>query len=80
MTNEQALTLVIDYLAEQFEREQSGLSEKTNLFEDIGLDSIDALDMLGMLDKDYGVPVVEEEVETLVTIGDVVDYIVRHSF
>jgi acyl carrier protein len=50
---------------------------EANLFADLALDSIDALDMVGMLEARLDIEVREEDLKTIRTVLDVVDYICR---
>jgi acyl carrier protein len=43
--------------------------------DDLALDSIDALDMVGMLEARLGIEVREEDLKAIRTVRDVVDYI-----
>ena len=48
---------------------------EANLFNDLALDSIDALDMVGVLEARLGIEVREEDLKAIRTVRDVVDYI-----
>jgi len=48
---------------------------EANLFDDLAFDSIDALDMVGMLEARLGIEVREEDLKAIRTVRDVVDYI-----
>ena len=50
---------------------------EANLFADLALDSIDALDMVGMLEARLDIEVREEDLKTIRTVRDVVDDICR---
>lgn len=45
-------------------------------FADLGIDSLDVIEMLFEAEEEYGVRFSDEAARTLVTIGDVVAYIV----
>lgn len=78
MDQQQAYDIVAEYLAEQFEIEASKIHPKAKLFKDLGLDSIDALDMIVLLESDYNMSVDEDELKKLRTVQDIVDYILTH--
>jgi acyl carrier protein len=48
------------------------------MFEDLGLDSIDALDMLALLDRQYHVQVNEEQARRIRTVEDAVQYVLAN--
>lgn len=66
-----------------FEKIQSMLAEALNLpiekvtadakiVDDLGADSLDVVELLSQLEDEYGIIIPDEEVESLVTVGDVV--------
>jgi acyl carrier protein len=79
VNQQSALEIVKRYLSEQFEVPAADIKPKVHLFDDLGLDSVDALDLLGMLDKELSIPIIEEEVQKIRTVQDVVDYLIRHA-
>ena len=58
-------------LEEEFEIDPELLAPEARLFEDIGLDSLDAVDLIVMIDKELGVRIEEEEARAIKTLGDV---------
>lgn len=58
-------------LEEEFEIEADLLKPEALLYEDIGLDSLDAVDLIVMVDKELGVRIEEEEARTIRTLEDV---------
>ena len=50
---------------------------EANLFADLALDSIDALDMVGMLEARLEIGMREEDLKTIRTVRDVVDCMCR---
>lgn len=79
MTKDEAFSLIANYFNEQFEIERDKIKSEANLFEDLKLDSIDALDMAGMLESELDIEVEEEELMAIRTVQDVVDYLIRKS-
>jgi acyl carrier protein len=69
--------LIHDYFHKEFEVPAEKIKPEANLFEDLELDSIDALDMIGMLEAKYDIEVDEDEVKSIRTVQDVVDYLTR---
>jgi len=78
MTAEQILDLVAHHLCTRFEVPREKIKPQANLFKELGLDSIDALDMLGLLEAELKIEMKEDELRKLRTVQDVVDYILRH--
>ena len=63
------------FFTEEFEIPAEKVVLEANLFDDLALDSIDALDMVGMLEARLGIEVREEDLKAIRTVRDVVDYI-----
>lgn len=58
-------------LEEEFEIDPALLKPEAMLYEDIGLDSLDAVDLIVMVDKELGVRIEEDEARKLRTLQDV---------
>ena len=66
-------------LAEQFEIDPETITPETNIYDDLGADSLDVVDLLMSIEDEFGVEIPDEEVENLHTIGDFVNYISKNS-
>jgi len=73
MSKEQLQAWVIDLLAEMFELDKSELNADSNLYADLDIDSIDAVDLAVKLKQLTGQRMQPEVFKTIRTIGDVVD-------
>ena len=65
------------FFTEEFEIPAEKVVPEANLFADLALESIDAPDMVGMLEARLDIEVREEDLKTIRTVRDVVDYICR---
>ena len=65
------IKIVNQVLKEEFEIDAELLKPESLLFEDIGLDSLDAVDLIVMIDKELGVRIEEEEARAIRTLDDV---------
>ena len=72
MGKDQLYTLVVDLLAEMFELDRAEMSEQSNLYADLDIDSIDAVDLAVKLKQLTGKRLPPEVFKTIRTIGDVV--------
>ncbi len=68
-----------EILADQLAADQEAMTMDTKIAEELGADSLDLVDLLMSIEDEFGVEIPDEEVENLHTIGDVVDYISKHS-
>lgn len=65
-------------LAEEFEIEPTSISLDAHLFEDLDIDSIDAIDMLSRLRELTGKELPADELKSVRTVGDVVALVEAH--
>lgn len=72
MSHEQLQAWVIDLLAEMFELDKAELNAESNLYADLDIDSIDAVDLAVKLKQLTGKRLQPEVFKTIRTIGDVV--------
>ena len=62
MMDETALRLkVVEVLAEEFELDPADMGPEATLYEDLGLDSLDAVDMVVVLEKTFDMKLTDEE-------------------
>lgn len=78
MQQEEALKKVSEYLITQFEIPPEKINPSANLFKDLEMDSIDALDWFAAMQSEIGLPIIEKELKSIRTVQDVVDYVVRN--
>lgn len=62
-------------LAEQFSEEEDSITMSTDLAEDLGADSLDLADLLMAIEDEFEVEVLDEDIESIKTVGDIVEYI-----
>lgn len=73
MNKDELYVWVADLLSEMFELDRSTLSLQSNLYADLDIDSIDAVDLAVKLKQMTGKRLQPEVFKTIRTIGDVVD-------
>ena len=78
MDHDQAEKLIVDYLSQRFGVPLEKIKPDSKMFDDLGLDSIDALDMLALLDKQYKIKVNEEQARRIRTVEDAVQYVLAN--
>ena len=79
MDRQEAFDLLCRYLDEQHLIPAEKITMKSHFFRDFDLDSIDALDMVGMLEIELDITIEEEEIKKIRTVGDVVDFITQNA-
>ena len=75
MNKEEIFDRLKDIFVEMFELEESDITLSANLYEDLDIDSIDAVDLVIRLKEWTGEKVAPEEFKEVRTVGDVVDSI-----
>lgn len=76
MTSEDIKTIVNNALIEEFELEAEAMLPEAHLFNDLGLDSLDAVDMVIVLEKAFGVKLRDEKaIREIRTLGDLYAFI-----
>jgi acyl carrier protein len=70
---ENTIKVVRTILGERLSIPAEDIHPEANLRDDLGMDSIDALEFAQALEESLGVPIVDEQFRALQTIGDVVE-------
>lgn len=73
MSKDELCVWVIDLLAEMFELDKTKITLQSNLYSDLDIDSIDAVDLAVKLKQMTGKRLQPEVFKTIRTISDVVD-------
>lgn len=76
MTREEVFQRISSTMVEMFELEPEAVTMEANVFEDLDLDSIDAIDLVAKLQQMTGRRVEEDALKTVRTVGDIVDLVV----
>jgi acyl carrier protein len=72
MTKEEAIELIDSSLAEEFELDRNNMTPEANLYEDLGLDSLDMVDMVIVLEGAFDFKIREEEaIRAIRTLDDI---------
>lgn len=67
-----------DILVEQLECNPEDITMKSLLVDDLGADSLDAIDIVMSVEDTFKVEVPDEIIEKIETVGDIVNYIEDH--
>ena len=65
------LQKVQEMLAEALNLSVSEVGADAKIVEDLGADSLDVVELLSRLEEEFGITIPDEDVENLVTVGDV---------
>ena len=70
---------VRELLAHQLEVSPESITPETDIFEDLGADSLDIVDLVMSLEEEFDCEIPDEEIENIKTVGDIVKYIEDHA-
>ncbi|NOQ52487.1 MAG: acyl carrier protein [Desulfuromonadaceae bacterium] len=72
MTEQEVMALIDSSLAEEFELDRVDMTPEANIYEDLGLDSLDTVDMVIVLEGAFDFKIREEEaIRAIRTLGDI---------
>ena len=75
MSREEIEGKVRNFLIEDLEIEEETISEEARLKEDIGIDSLDFIDIVVIVEKIFGFKIKPEEMSEVKTYSQFIDYI-----
>lgn len=76
MTEQEVVAITNKVFEESFEIEKEKLQPQAHIFNDLGLDSLDIVDLVVALQKSFGVKIRnEEKVRNIRTLQDIYDFI-----
>ncbi len=77
MNDKEIIELVNTALAEEFELEIEDMKPEASLLDNLGLDSLDRVDMVIVLENQFNFKVREEEtIRQIRTLGDIHDFVI----
>ncbi|MCR4737303.1 MAG: acyl carrier protein [Bacteroidales bacterium] len=75
MQREDVIKTVNNFLVEEIEIEENLLGEEALLKEDLGIDSLDFVDIVVIVERNFGFKIKPEEMKDVKTLGQFYDYI-----
>ncbi len=76
MTEQEVIKMTNEVFVDSFEIEAAKLRPEANIFNDLGLDSLDVVDLVVALQKKFGVTIRDDErVRNIRTLGDLQQFI-----
>ena len=78
MQREEIYERIKEYLVRDFEIDPASINPEANLFADLELDSIDALDWFIKMEAELKITMDEKELRKVRTVQDVVNYVERN--
>lgn len=75
MTREEIVKITNQFLVDEIEIDEAVLKEEASLKEDLGIDSLDFVDIVVIVEKNFGFKIKAEEMGGVTTLGAFYDYI-----
>ena len=76
-TRDDIFNTLLDALVELFELDPARVSMDANLYQDLEIDSIDAVDLIDHIKRQTGKKIAAEEFKAVRTVNDVVEAVFR---
>jgi acyl carrier protein len=78
ISDEELCSKAIEVLAEEFELDPEELTPEATLYDDLGLDSLDAVDMVVVLEKTFGMKLTDQDaLRSIRTVEDLLNFLIR---
>lgn len=78
MKREEIIEKVNEFLIDEFEIEESALQLDAHLIDDLGIESLDFVDIVVIIEKEFGFKVKREDITKVRTLSDLYSYIEKH--
>lgn len=70
---------IIKMIASKLSKKVEEVTLQSNLVEDLGADSLDIVELLMMLEDEYGITIPDQDAMKLSTIGDIVAFMQKQK-
>ena len=70
---------VKEIIVEQLGVEAGQVTERAKFVDDLGADSLDTVELVMALEEEFSIEIPDEDAEKIVTVGDAIEYIQKHS-
>ena len=74
-----AFEIIKKIIAEQLKVDESEITMDTHLMKDLEADSIDAVEIIILIEEKYGIEIPDEDAEKIATVQDAISYIDKHT-
>ncbi|SHH21070.1 acyl carrier protein [Thermosipho atlanticus] len=64
-------------LAEKLDIPIEDIDESSHIIDDLGADSLDVVDLIMILEDEYGIRIEDDELESIATVGDILNILER---
>ncbi len=68
-----------EMIADQLSVDEDKITLESNFKDDLDADSLDLFELVMALEEEYGIEIPSEELESLTTVGSIIDYLKAHG-
>ncbi len=79
MSREDVVTIVNDFLIDEFELEEEQLKPDAKMKEDLDIESLDFVDIAVIIEKEFGLKVTSEQMVKIKKLEDLYNFILERS-
>jgi acyl carrier protein len=79
MERTEIVSIINDFLVDEFEIESSKITDTANLKDDLGLESLDFVDIVVIIEKEFNFKVKREDIVEVRTLIDLYNYVEIHA-
>ena len=72
-------TKVKEIIAKELEVDVKQLQPEAKFIEDLGVDSLDIVELVMALEEEFGLDIPDEDADKLKTVGDAMNYLQQHA-
>lgn len=69
---------IIRIMIDKFAVDENDLSYQASFYNDLDIDSLDLIEFIDAIEKEFEIKIPDEDAEKLTTVGSVIDYIDKH--
>jgi acyl carrier protein len=73
------LEKIVNIIREQLNIDDVEITEDTSFKDDLGVDSLDLLELVMAFEEEYDIELNPEELEDIKTVGDVMEYVKKYT-
>ena len=68
-----------EMIADQLSVDEDKITLESNFKDDLDADALDLFELVMALEEEYGIEIPSEELESLTTVGAIIDYLKAHG-
>ena len=68
-----------DIIVEQLGVNADQVNRGAKMIEDLGADSLDAVELVMAIEEEFGIEVPDDQAEKLASVGDIIDYVENNT-